>query len=100
MLDAAGVLRLDPQTDQRRLAQAVQRYRPRLLLLDPLVRLHRLDENSASEISGLLGYLRHLQRWGNVAVVLVHHASKKLRAQPGQGLRGSSDLHAFGDSNA
>ncbi|MBM4342828.1 MAG: AAA family ATPase [Deltaproteobacteria bacterium] len=93
------VLRLDLQTDQRRLAQAVQRYRPRLLLLDPLVRLHRLDENSASEISGLLGYLRHLQRWGNVAVVLVHHASKRQRAQPGQGLRGSSDLHAFGDSN-
>jgi hypothetical protein len=32
--------------------------------------------------------------------VLVHHASKKHRAQPGQALRGSSDLHAFGDSNA
>jgi hypothetical protein len=31
---------------------------------------------------------------------LVHHASKKQRAQPGQALRGSSDLHAFGDSNA
>ena len=31
--------------------------------------------------------------------MLVHHASKKHRAQPGQALRGSSDLHAFGDSN-
>jgi hypothetical protein len=31
---------------------------------------------------------------------LVHHASKKHHAQPGQALRGSSDLHAFGDSNA
>ncbi len=31
---------------------------------------------------------------------LFHHASKKQRAQPGQALRGSSDLHAFGDSNA
>ncbi len=96
----ASVLRLDLQGDQRRLAAAVKKYKPRLLLLDPLVRLHRLDENSASEISGLLGYLRQLQRWGDVAVVLVHHASKKQRAQPGQALRGSSDLHAFGDSNA
>ncbi len=29
----------------------------------------------------------------------MHHASKKHRAQPGLALRGSSDLHAFGDSN-
>jgi hypothetical protein len=29
----------------------------------------------------------------------VHHASKKQRSQPGQALRGSSDLHAIGDSN-
>ena len=94
------VLRLDLAEDQWQLAIAVKQYKPRLILLDPLVRLHRLDENSASEISGLLGYLRQLQRWANVAVVLVHHASKKQRSQPGQTLRGSSDLHAFGDSNA
>ena len=78
----------------------LERLQPRLLLLDPLVRLHRLDENSAAEISQLLGFLRDLQRAHNSAIVLVHHASKKHRAQPGQALRGSSDLHAFGDSNA
>jgi RecA-family ATPase len=62
--------------------------------------LHRLDENSAADISQLLGFLRELQRTHDTAIVLVHHASKKHRAQPGQALRGSSDLHAFGDSNA
>jgi hypothetical protein len=36
----------------------------------------------------------------NVSVVLVHHASKKHRARPGQALRGSSDIHAFGDDLA
>lgn len=41
-----------------------------------------------------------MQRAHDTAIVLVHHASKKHRAQPGQALRGSSDLHAFGDSNA
>ncbi len=41
-----------------------------------------------------------MQRTFDTAIVLVHHASKKQRAQPGQALRGSSDLHAFGDSNA
>lgn len=64
------------------------------------MRLHRLDENSAAEISGLLGYIRDLQRRFDAAVVLVHHASKKQRSQPGQALRGSSDLHAIGDCNA
>jgi hypothetical protein len=94
------VLRLDMVKDQKALQLTLERIRPRLLLLDPLVRLHRLDENSAADISGLLGFLRQLQREHDCAIVLVHHASKKQRAQPGQALRGSSDLHAFGDSNA
>jgi len=34
--------------------------RPRLLLLDPLVRLHSLDENHAGEVAGLLAYFRSL----------------------------------------
>ena len=96
----APVLRIDLAADQERLAATIDRLCPRIVLLDPLVQLHRLDENSSSEISGLLGYIRDLQRRFDVAVVLVHHASKKARAQPGQALRGSSDLHAIGDSNA
>lgn len=98
-LITSPVLRLDNVVDQERLKATVAEIRPRLLLLDPLVRLHRLDENNAREISGLLGYLRELQRLFNTAVVLTHHASKRASSRPGQGLRGSSDLHAFGDSN-
>lgn len=94
------VLRLDLQEDQQRLSETIESLRPRLVLLDPLVRMHRLDENSAAEISGLLGYVRDLQRRFDVAIALVHHASKKQRSQPGQALRGSSDLHAIGDCNA
>lgn len=97
---SSPVLRLDLERDQARLAATLDRLRPRLLLLDPLVRLHRLDENSALDISGLLGYLRELQRAYGTAIALVHHASKKQRAQPGQALRGSGDIHAFGDSMA
>ena len=96
----APSLRLDQGPDRQLLEAMLARLNPRIVLLDPLVRLHRLDENSAAEISQLLGFLRELQRAHNSAIVLVHHASKKHRAQPGQALRGSSDLHAFGDSNA
>jgi len=96
----APTLRLDLEDDQQRLQATLASMRPRLLLLDPLVRLHHLDENSAADVSRLLGFLREMQRTFDTAIVLVHHASKKQRAQPGQALRGSSDLHAFGDSNA
>jgi len=94
------IVRLDAHRDQLRLRSTVAQFRPRLLILDPLVRLHSLDENSSQDISRLLGYLRDLQRSFDLALIVVHHTSKKAHAQPGQSLRGSSDLHAFGDSNA
>jgi hypothetical protein len=96
----APSLRLDLKQDQQRLKITVAAFKPRLLLLDPLVRIHRLDENSATDISSLLGFFRQMQRSYDTAIVLVHHLSKRHYAQPGQALRGSSDLHAFGDSNA
>ena len=95
------VLRLDRGRDQARLRDAVCRHAPRLLVLDPFVRLHRIDENDAGEVSALLGYLRTLQRQHDVAVLVVHHARKNGGggAQAGQALRGSGDFHAWGDSN-
>jgi hypothetical protein len=94
---AEPVLRLDEPLDRERLRSAVAELRPRLLVLDPLVRLHRLDENNSQEVSGLLGYLRQLQREYDVSILLVHHTSKRSHARHGQSLRGSSDLHAWTD---
>lgn len=82
----------------QRLTATVRTHAPRLVLLDPLIRLHRADENSASEMSVILDGLRSLARAEHTAVLLVHHA-RKAAATGGSGLRGSSDLHAFGDSN-
>ena len=99
IIDAPS-LRLDIEADRAKLVNSIDQLRPKLLLLDPLVRLHRADENSSAEISALLGFLREIQRQFNMAVILVHHMSKKYRSQLGQALRGSGDLHAFGDCNA
>jgi hypothetical protein len=96
----ASSLRLDLPTDRQRLTATVQSLRPVLLVLDPLIRLHQRDENEASQIAPLLGFLRQLQRQFELAVLLVHHAKKDAAAlRPGQALRGSSDLHGWGDSN-
>lgn len=96
----APSVRLDVERDRDALTETVGELRPRLLVLDPFVRLHRIDENLSGEVAPLLAYLRELQRRFHVAVVLVHHARKggaKMRA--GQALRGSSEFHAWGDSN-
>jgi len=109
-LDLAGVdvhvitspvLRLDRGSDRTRLLETIRRLRPRLLLLDPLVRLHGIDENNAGEVAELLAYFRSLQRQLDLSVLLVHHRRKSAAGgvAAGQGLRGSGDIHAFGDSN-
>ncbi len=93
-------LLLDLPQDRDRLRQTLADVRPILMILDPFIRLHRSDENASREIAPILGYLRELQREFNTAVMLVHHARKgSAKDRPGQALRGSSDMHGWGDSN-
>ena len=94
----ADVVRLDLERDRKRLWATVQEVQPKLLILDPFVRLHRCDENLASEVVSMLAYLRELQRHFGTAVLLVHHARKTAHARAGQALRGSSGIFAWGDS--
>jgi hypothetical protein len=96
----APSLRLDTASDRQRLTDTIQKLQPILLVLDPLIRLHRIDENDATQVAALLSYLRELQRRFQVAILLVHHARKDSNgSRPGQALRGSSELHGWGDSN-
>jgi hypothetical protein len=96
----APSVRLDVAADRQHLQTTIADLRPTVLVLDPFVRLHRIDENASSEVAPLLAYLRELQRRFALAVVLVHHARKGAgRVRGGQALRGSSELHAWGDSN-
>ena len=91
---------LDVQSDRVQLTETIEKLKPRLLILDPFVRLHTIDENASGEVAKLLQHLRACQRLHKLSVALVHHAKKggSLK-RPGQALRGSSDFHAWGDSN-
>ncbi|MHC4064164.1 MAG: AAA family ATPase [Planctomycetota bacterium] len=72
-------------------------------LIDTLVEHAAGNYRTLMTMAGelLMAGIRELQRRLDLAVVLVHHTRKAVPAgvQAGQGLRGSTDLHAFGDSN-
>lgn len=93
-------LRLDLPDHQERLESTVCLHKPILLILDPLVRLHAIDENIAGQVAALLGYLRSLQRKTGTAIALIHHMRKNVSptAAAGNSLRGSSDIYAWLDS--
>lgn len=91
-------LRLDRPADRDKLTATVAVHRPALLILDPLVRLHGLDENQAGPMADLLSHIRSLQRATGTAIAIVHHATKNSAHSASQSLRGSSDLYAFVDS--
>lgn len=96
--DASLMINVD--ADRRRLRETIAALRPRLVILDPFVRIVAgVDENNATQVSGVLGYLRAISREFGCAVVLAHHTRKS----PGKGraadsLRGSGDFFAWPDS--
>lgn len=93
-------LRLDLPEDTETLDRTIAELKPKLLILDPFVRLHRIDENNSGEVAPILANLRLMQRAYGVAIIVVHHAKKGASgSRAGQALRGSSEFHAWGDCN-
>ena len=93
---------LDDPADRRKLERVLEVRRPRLLVLDPLVRLHSGAESYVGHVAELFGYLRTLQRRFGVAVLVTHHLAKNRgkTSQPGAAMRGSGEIHAAYDHGA
>jgi hypothetical protein len=95
-------------TDPRwstRILHAIDRDKPVAVFLDPLRRYHDGGENDSTDLVAVLDAAASFQeRPGDhrVAVPIVHHMRKRSVAtadeRAGQQMRGSSDLHAWGDA--
>jgi len=86
-----NALRLDRNPDE--LLDEALEFRPVLIVLDSLTRIHNGEENDAGTMSPLLNdAIRPLARETGAAVVLIHHHDKA-----GMGPRGSSDITASAD---
>lgn len=86
---------LDEQVGFDRIRSLVGNTGPRVLVIDPFVRFHRSDENSATEMGRVLSCIRQLIEEFGLSVILLHHVGKV----DGQGARGSSAITGEYDSS-
>jgi hypothetical protein len=78
---------------------AVQAAAADVLILDPLYSTHDQDENDTRAMAALCQALLRLRDASRAALVITHHVRKSInRYEIGSAFRGSSALHAVGDS--
>lgn len=70
-----------------------------VIVLDPLYSAHDQDENDTRSMAALCQSLLRLREAAKAALIVVHHVRKSItRDEIGSAFRGSSALHAVGDS--
>src|ERR1700721_1513130 len=70
-----------------------------VIVLDPLYSTHDQDENDTRSMAALCQSLLRLRDASQAALIVVHHVRKSItRFEIGSAFRGSSALHAVGDS--
>lgn len=82
-----------------RLRQTVAACKPSLVVIDPLIRVHRADENSAREMALVFNEIKNLAREFHCGFMIADHHGKG-SGPDGRGIvtpRGSSDKVAFVD---
>jgi hypothetical protein len=95
---ATGHLLSAPQGLQHFLA-AAQAAAAEIIVLDPLYSAHDQDENDTRAMAALCQSLLRLREASRAALIVVHHVRKSIgRYEIGSAFRGSSALHAVGDS--
>ena len=96
--DSAGHLLSTPQGLNHFLA-AAKAAAAEVIVLDPLYSTHDQDENDTRAMAALCQCLLRLRDVTRAALIVVHHVRKSInRHEIGSAFRGSSALHAVGDS--
>jgi AAA domain len=78
---------------------AAQAAAAEVIILDPLYSTHDQDENDTRAMAALCQSLLRLRDASRAALIVVHHVRKSItREEIGSAFRGSSALHAVGDT--
>jgi hypothetical protein len=79
--------------------RAIRTAKADVVVLDPLYSTHDQDENDTRAMAALCQTLLRLRDASHAALIVVHHVKKSIgRHEIGSAFRGSSALHAVGDS--
>jgi hypothetical protein len=79
--------------------RAISTAKADVVVLDPLYSTHDQDENDTRSMAALCQTLLRLRDTSGAALIVVHHSRKVVgRHEIGSAFRGSSALHAVGDS--
>ena len=79
--------------------RAIRTAKADVVVLDPLYSTHDQDENDTRAMAALCQTLLRLRDASGAALIVVHHVRKSVgRHEIGSAFRGSSALHAVGDS--
>lgn len=89
----------DPQHVQRLITEAIEAYRPSLVILDPLREMHWQDENKAETMMPMLRVLKDMRDTYGVSIAVVHHNNKNPEyTNPADSIRGSGAIWAAMDA--
>jgi hypothetical protein len=85
---------VSPTAAYDQLIELIEAERPDLVILDPLVELHGVDENDNTAVRSIIAQLRALAVTYNMGVLLVHHSKKGTAQSAGEvdSLRGASAI--------
>lgn len=82
------------EEDLATLKKKIAEYEPKVIIIDPLVRFHDADENSATKMGEVFTTIRGIIDTFNCSIILIHHAGK----DDSRGARGSSAIAGEYDS--
>ena len=90
---------LSSQAGLNHFLQSARSARAEVIVIDPLYSTHDQDENDTRAMAALCQSLLRLRDASKAALIIIHHIRKSAgRYELGSAFRGSSALHAVGDS--
>ena len=84
MMSTFSYLPLNEQEPYETMYGLIQETEAEVVIFDPMIRFHDVDENSASQMSEVFGRLRRYIEELHISIILIHH-SGKVESKGGRG---------------
>ena len=93
-----GLVMLNENTKE--IEAELMQVRPDILVIDPMLNFHNLNENNAQEMATFFRYLDHIKEQHDMAIIMAHHFRKasqdpKAKSSLLESMRGSTALRGW-----